>query len=79
MKGDTDRFVQALLDPIHPTPEGLTDGGTHSAGQRFDVYRNNIVASLTEAMRIGFPVVTKLIGAQNMAVLAGAFLRAHPP
>lgn len=74
-----DLFAQALLDPVRPVPEGLGDGRAQAAGRRFDVYRNNIAVSLNEALRVGFPVITKLIGEQNMAVLGGAYFRAHPP
>ena len=69
-------FTAALLDPTRPAPEGLADG--HS-GRRFDVYRNNVAASLTEALITAFPTVTKLLGEANMRPLATLHLRAHPP
>lgn len=73
------RFVSAILDPAQPVPEGLTGPDGKSAGKRFDVYRNNVAVSLTEALETGFPVVRKLVGAPFFAAMAGVFLRAHPP
>jgi len=72
-------FRDAMLNPSAPVPDGLTDGGVQPAGLRFNVYRNNVAVSLTEAMRTGFPIVAKLLGEQNMDGLSGLFLRAHPP
>ncbi|WP_420586671.1 putative DNA-binding domain-containing protein [Ruegeria sp.] len=72
-------FHSALLDPTAAIPEGLLDAAEQPAGRRFSVYRNNVAVSLTEAMHQAFPVITKLLGPQNMDGLAGIFLRKHPP
>jgi hypothetical protein len=72
-------FATALLDPSRAVPEGLLAPDGAPAGRRFAVYRNNVAVSLTEALKTGFPVLTKLLGEENFRALAGLFLRAHPP
>jgi hypothetical protein len=76
---DQRSFGAALLDPGTPPPLGLTDPHGRPAGRRFDVYRNNVAASLTEALATGFPVIAKLLGEDFFKAMAGIFLRAHPP
>ncbi|GAA6158475.1 DNA-binding domain-containing protein [Ruegeria sp. HU-ET01832] len=72
-------FHTALLNPSEAVPEGLVDASAQPAGRRFSVYRNNVAVSLTEAVHQAFPVIAKLLGAQNMDGLSGIFLRQHPP
>ncbi len=73
------RFRSALLDPSCPVPAGLSDGSGRTATARFNVYRNNVTVSLIGALRTGFPVLTRLLGHQNMDGLARQYLRSHPP
>ncbi len=72
-------FRDAILNPDATRPAGLSDGRGTPAGRRFDVYRNNVAVSLTEALETAFPVIRKLVGDANFKILAGAFLRQHPP
>ncbi|MDJ0631238.1 MAG: DNA-binding domain-containing protein [Rhodobacter sp.] len=79
MTGGQSDFAQALLDPAAPTPAGLTNPDGAPATRRFNVYRNNVAASLTEALETAFPAIRKLIGEENFKAIAGVYLRKHPP
>lgn len=72
-------FGHAALDPRSAEPEGLAapDGGP--AGRRFDVYRNNVVAGLVEALGAAYPAVKTLVGDAFFDAAAGVFVRARPP
>ncbi len=79
MSVDQTTFRRALLDAQAPVPAGLTGPDGAPAGKRFDVYRNNVAVSLTEALELAFPVVRKLVGDDFFKGMAGVFLRQHPP
>ena len=72
-------FTAALLNPDQPPPKGLVDSSGRPAGKRFDVYRNNVVFSLLEAMRTAFPVIEKMLGPKFFNAVCGDFVRKHPP
>lgn len=72
-------FTAAILDADASVPPGLTDPEGRAAPRRFAVYRNNVAASLTEALEQGFPALQTLIGPRRFKALAGLYLRAHPP
>ena len=78
MTGQPD-FAQALLDPARPAPAGLTNPDGAPVRKRFDVYRNNVAVSLTEALETAFPVIRKLVGAGNFRTVASVYVRRHPP
>ncbi len=79
MNVDQTQFRKAILDPGRDVPPGLVDPEGRPAGKRFDVYRNNVIVSLSNALGEAFPVIRKLLGDNNFSILAGHFVRAHPP
>lgn len=79
MRVQQGEFVRSLLDPTAAVPKGLTNPDGAQVAKRFDVYRNNVAASLTAALEEAFPVLRKLLGEANFKVLAGVYLRQHPP
>jgi hypothetical protein len=72
-------FGQKVLNANEPAPGYLSGPNNRPVGNRFNVYRNNVVLGLTNALADSFPVIAKLIGAKNFADLANTFVRAHPP
>jgi hypothetical protein len=70
-------FARALRDPATPVPEFLR--GAPGARRRFDVYRNNVAVSLTEALEAAFPVVLALVGRDFFRAAARAYIDRHPP
>lgn len=72
-------FTAAILDPEQAVPAGLVNPDGRPATKRFDVYRNNVAVSLTDALQTGFPVIRKLVGDAFFDALAGVYLRQFPP
>ncbi len=73
------KFIAAVFDPGVAPPNGLVDPAGNPAGKRFDVYRNNVVASLSDALEVAFPVVQKLVGDEFFRAMAGVYVRQHQP
>ncbi len=72
-------FLHAVFDPTVKPPTGLTDGMGHPAGRRFDIYRNNVINGLSDALETAFPILRKLLGQKKFRSLAMAFSRLYPP
>ena len=71
-------FAAALLDE-HPQLGSHIRAGRFPAAQHFQVYRNNLVESLTGALRAVYPVVEKLVGDGFFRYAAHEYLREHRP
>ncbi|HRJ68953.1 MAG TPA: DNA-binding domain-containing protein [Beijerinckiaceae bacterium] len=71
-------LAAALLGPDLTIP-GLKTWNGSDPVQRFNVYRNNVVHSLVEALRAKFPVVEHLVGRTFFGAMAQHFVRSAPP
>ena len=76
---DQSTFSAALLDDEAAVPPGLTSWNGSDPGQRFAVYRNNVVVSLIDALADTYPVVQELVGEEFFRAMARAFARSRPP
>ena len=72
-------FRRALFDPEAPVPTGMVDADKRPAGKRFNVYRNNVVVGLSDALEAAFPVIHKLVGDEFFRAMAGVYIRQNPP
>lgn len=72
-------FSRALVDPNIPPPSGLREVGGRIPVRRFNVYRNNVIVSLCEALAQTFPVTRQVVGDEFFAAMAREFVLAHPP
>ena len=72
-------FAQALLHEAGTVPQGVTSHTAPRPAKRFQVYRNNVFASLIEVVRARFPAVERLVGEEFFRAMARLFVEAHPP
>ncbi|WP_271412123.1 HvfC/BufC N-terminal domain-containing protein [Pseudomonas sp. Q1-7] len=72
-------FARALLDPERPAPSGLHAWNGSDPERRFAVYRNNVLASLINALAETFPVTRQLVGDAFFDGMARLYVRAEPP
>ncbi|MEM8878348.1 MAG: DNA-binding domain-containing protein [Pseudomonadota bacterium] len=73
-------FTAALFEPDADVPENLrkrSDGSPTT--RRFDVYRNNVVASLVSVLEAGFPVTRAMVGDEFFRAMAAEYVRANRP
>jgi hypothetical protein len=72
-------FAAALLNPKLPAPPGLVGPDKRPSPKRFSIYRNNVVAGLTETLKDAFPAVRRIVGADFFQAMARAYVVAEPP
>lgn len=72
-------FAAALLDPERPCPDGLFSVNGADPASRFAVYRNNVQASLINALADSYPVIVQLVGDEFFRAMAGVHVHGSPP
>ena len=74
-----DAFTRALMRPELPAPADIIAPAYDSATRRFAVYRNTVIARLSDALETAFPAIRALLGETNFRNIAGIYCRTHPP
>lgn len=72
-------FIDALKRPEAPVPDTIGKKGGKPVKRRFDVYRNNVVVGIIEALRATYPAIDKLVGEEFFAASARVYIDQHPP
>ena len=57
----------------------LIEDGPLPASERLAIYRNNVLASLTDVLKETFPVVCRLVDERFFSYAAHEFIARHPP
>jgi hypothetical protein len=71
-------FAEAVFDPRstgferHVRPNGSSGAG------RLAIYRNNVTSTLSEALRVSYPVVERLVGSEFFAYAARCYIADFP-
>ncbi|MGQ0710445.1 MAG: HvfC/BufC N-terminal domain-containing protein [Rhodoferax sp.] len=74
-----DAFARPLLRPELASPPGLKAWNGSDPATRYNVYRNNVVVSLVDALADTFPVVQQLVGEAFFRAMARAHACQTPP
>lgn len=72
-------FASAVRDADKPVPDPLTSHTGNRPPKRFNVYRNNVHASLISVLEGRFPAVSRLVGPEFFAAMAHAYISRFPP
>ncbi|MET4210076.1 DNA-binding domain-containing protein [Bradyrhizobium sp. LA2.1] len=72
-------FAPALLDPVSHVPSIVTGPCGKSAVKCYNVYRNNVMVSLIDALASIYPAVLRLTGAGFFRAMARFYIRESPP
>ncbi len=72
-------FYNALRDADAPLPDGLLTWNGSDPAPRFAIYRNNVMASLIDALADTYPVTLLLVGDEFFRAMAKLYIGQTPP
>src|SRR6516162_2061359 len=72
-------FAHGLTDPARATPSIVSGPNGKAAVRRYNVYRNNVVVSLVDALAAIYPAVQRITGVEFFRAMARFHVRATPP
>ena len=72
-------FSGALLDPAQMPPAILNDPPAARLSRRYNIYRNNVIVSLFDALAAIYPAVQRITGVDFFRAMARFHVRACPP
>jgi hypothetical protein len=72
-------FAPALTDPARAIPADVVGPRGKAAVKRYNVYRNNVTASLIDALAAIYPAVQRIVGVDFFRAMARLHVRATPP
>lgn len=72
-------FSPALIDPTRETPPIVAGPNGKAAVKRYNVYRNNVTVSLTDALAAIYPAVQRITGVEFFRAMARSHIRQTPP
>ncbi|MCT4656417.1 MAG: DNA-binding domain-containing protein [Cohaesibacter sp.] len=77
---DQQAFSEGLLVAERELPNDVIGPAKgKKALKRYNVYRNNVIVGLTEALMASYPTITELVGEEFFRAMAPAYIRTTPP
>ncbi|MGH8427318.1 MAG: DNA-binding domain-containing protein [Gammaproteobacteria bacterium] len=71
-------FARHVRGEDDPQALASVRGAGLTSAERLDIYRNNLLGNLTEALGTSYPAVLRLVGEDFFEAAAARFIRMHP-
>lgn len=73
------RFKAEMLSPAGDALDDMFESGPITLDERLQLYRSNIIGSLTDVMKANYPIIETLVGEDFFKGCARHFIQQHPP